>query len=168
MVNYEYVQLSFTAFIFVRSLITSLNQVFCETVGDAGLPHEHYRFKVAYDKLVIAAGSEPLTFGIKGVKEHAYFLREVYHAQEIRKKLLLNLMLSQNPGTEYDFLFLNWFLTLEVFRIIPMCATIFVFSQSYGCDCWHKFMVFWLRDRHRWKELKQKFCSSLQHSTLLY
>lgn len=77
---------------------TDKHEVYCETVGDAGLPHEHYRFKVAYDKLVIAAGSEPLTFGIKGVKEHAYFLREVYHAQEIRKKLLLNLMLSQNPG----------------------------------------------------------------------
>lgn len=39
-----------------------------------------------------------MTFGIKGVKEHAFFLREVNHAQEIRKKLLLNLMLSENPG----------------------------------------------------------------------
>lgn len=76
----------------------SLNQVYCETAGSNGLPQEPYRFKVAYDKLVIAAGAEPLTFGIKGVKEHAFFLREVYHAQEIRKKLLLNLMLSENPG----------------------------------------------------------------------
>lgn len=72
--------------------------MYCETAADVGLPHEPYRFKVSYDKLVIAAGSEPLTFGIKGVKEHAHFLREVNHAQEIRKKLLLNLMLSQNPG----------------------------------------------------------------------
>lgn len=39
-----------------------------------------------------------MTFGTKGVKEHAYFLREVNHAQEIRKKLLLNLMVSENPG----------------------------------------------------------------------
>lgn len=73
-------------------------QVYCETAGADGLSHEPYRFKVAYDKLVIASGAEPLTFGIKGVKEHAFFLREVTHAQEIRKKLLLNLMLSQNPG----------------------------------------------------------------------
>lgn len=72
--------------------------MYCETVSNGGLPHEPYQFKVAYDKLVIAAGAEPLTFGIKGVKENAYFLREVNHAQEIRKKLLLNLMLSQNPG----------------------------------------------------------------------
>ncbi|KAI6705010.1 hypothetical protein NL676_007972 [Syzygium grande] len=77
---------------------TDKHEVYCETVGNSGLPQEPYQFKVAYDKLVIAAGAEPLTFGIKGVKEHAYFLREVNHAQEIRKKLLLNLMLSENPG----------------------------------------------------------------------
>lgn len=69
--------------------------MFCETAADGG---ETYHFKVAYDKLVIASGAEPLTFGIKGVHEHAFFLREVSHAQEIRKRLLLNLMLSENPG----------------------------------------------------------------------
>ncbi|XWS18319.1 hypothetical protein CRYUN_Cryun32bG0033900 [Craigia yunnanensis] len=77
---------------------TDKHEVYCETMSNGGLPHEAYQFKVAYDKLVIAAGAEPLTFGIKGVKENAYFLREVNHAQEIRKKLLLNLMLSENPG----------------------------------------------------------------------
>ncbi|KAJ6333600.1 hypothetical protein OIU77_009464 [Salix suchowensis] len=80
------------------SVDTDKHEVYCETVSNGGLPHEPYQFKVAYDKLVIAAGSEPLTFGIKGVQEHAFFLREVNHAQEIRKKLLLNLMLSENPG----------------------------------------------------------------------
>lgn len=77
---------------------TGKHEVYCEAVNNGGLSREPYQFKVAYDKLVIAAGSEPLTFGIKGVKENAFFLREVYHAQEIRKKLLLNLMLSENPG----------------------------------------------------------------------
>ncbi|KAI6705008.1 hypothetical protein NL676_007970 [Syzygium grande] len=67
-------------------------------VGNGGLPQEPRQFKVAYDKLFIAAGAEPLTFCIKGVKEHAYFPREVNHAQEIRKKFLSNLMLSENPG----------------------------------------------------------------------
>lgn len=57
-----------------------------------------WAFKISYDKLVIASGAEASTFGIKGVKEHAIFLREVYHAQEIRRKLLLNLMLSDVPG----------------------------------------------------------------------
>ncbi|CAN6683243.1 unnamed protein product [Malus baccata var. baccata] len=79
-------------------LDTDKHEVYCETISNGGLSHEPYRFKVAYDKLVIAAGAEPLTFGIKGVKEHAFFLREVNHAQEIRKKLLLNLMLSEHPG----------------------------------------------------------------------
>ncbi|KAK2644168.1 hypothetical protein Ddye_019363 [Dipteronia dyeriana] len=77
---------------------TNKHEVYCETVSNGGLPQEPHPFKVAYDKLVIAAGAEPLTFGIKGVNENAFFLREVNHAQEIRKKLLLNLMLSQNPG----------------------------------------------------------------------
>ncbi|KAM1347681.1 internal alternative NAD(P)H-ubiquinone oxidoreductase A1, mitochondrial-like [Malus sylvestris] len=79
-------------------LDTDKHEVYCETISNGGLSHEPYRFKVAYDKLIIAAGAEPLTFGIKGVKEHAFFLREVNHAQEIRKKLLLNLMLSEHPG----------------------------------------------------------------------
>lgn len=59
---------------------TDKHEVYCETVSNGGLPHDPYQFKVAYDKLVIAAGAEPLTFGIKGVKEHAFFLREVNHA----------------------------------------------------------------------------------------
>lgn len=72
----------------------------CETVTDGASKAtlEPWKFKVSYDKLVIASGSEASTFGIKGVKEHAIFLREVYHAQEIRRKLLLNLMLSDVPG----------------------------------------------------------------------
>ncbi|CAA6672045.1 unnamed protein product [Spirodela intermedia] len=77
---------------------TRRHEVYCEAAPNSGLPSEPYRFKVAYDKLVIAAGADPLTFNVKGVKPHAFFLREVGHAQEIRKKLLLNLMLSENPG----------------------------------------------------------------------
>ncbi|CAL9103899.1 unnamed protein product, partial [Musa textilis] len=77
---------------------THKHQVHCESRSSAGLPDEPYHFKVAYDKLVIAAGADPLTFNIRGVKEHAMFLREVQHAQEIRRKLLLNLMLSEAPG----------------------------------------------------------------------
>ncbi|XP_024004008.1 internal alternative NAD(P)H-ubiquinone oxidoreductase A2, mitochondrial isoform X2 [Eutrema salsugineum] len=57
-----------------------------------------WKFKIAYDKLVVACGAEASTFGIQGVIENAIFLREVHHAQEIRRKLLLNLMLSDTPG----------------------------------------------------------------------
>nr|GMD86396.1 internal alternative NAD(P)H-ubiquinone oxidoreductase A1, mitochondrial-like [Ipomoea batatas] len=77
---------------------TEKHEVFCETIDNGGQNQEAYQFRVAYDKLVIASGAEPLTFGIKGVEQHAFFLREVNHAQEIRKRLLLNLMLSETPG----------------------------------------------------------------------
>lgn len=78
-----------------------LYKVHCESVTDgdgSGNIMEPWKFNVAYDKLVIASGAEASTFGIKGVKEHAIFLREVHHAQEIRRRLLLNLMLSEVPG----------------------------------------------------------------------
>ncbi|XP_074584192.1 internal alternative NAD(P)H-ubiquinone oxidoreductase A1, mitochondrial-like [Curcuma longa] len=79
------------------------HEVYCESVPGAGQPpHAPHRFRVAYDKLVIAAGADPLTFNIRGVKENAMFLREVNHAQEIRRKLLLNLMLSESPGISED------------------------------------------------------------------
>lgn len=54
-------------------------------------------FTVAYDKLVIATGAEASTFGIKGVHEHAIFLRDVKNAMDIRSKLLLNLMKCEIP-----------------------------------------------------------------------
>uniref|UniRef100_A0A2P2KXZ9 FAD/NAD(P)-binding domain-containing protein n=1 Tax=Rhizophora mucronata TaxID=61149 RepID=A0A2P2KXZ9_RHIMU len=72
----------------------------CETIADGLDTLEPWNFKISYDKLVIALGAEASTFGIQGVKEHAFFLREVHHAQEIRRKLLLNLMLSDVPGIQ--------------------------------------------------------------------
>ncbi|KAK6927108.1 FAD/NAD(P)-binding domain, partial [Dillenia turbinata] len=81
---------------------TQNHQVHCETVTDGPKNLKPWNFKVSYDKLVIALGAVPSTFGIRGVNEHAIFLREVYHAQEIRRKLLLNLMLSDVPGISDD------------------------------------------------------------------
>ncbi|KAI5012093.1 hypothetical protein ZWY2020_024227 [Hordeum vulgare] len=78
---------------------TRKHEVYCTVAaGDEQMPANPYRFRVAYDKLVIASGAEPLTFNIKGVQENAIFLREVNEAQQIRRKLLTNLMLSENPG----------------------------------------------------------------------
>lgn len=73
-------------------------QVRCQSITEGAQSMDPWDFKISYDKLVIASGAEASTFGIKGVKEHAIFLREVHHAQEIRRKLLLNLMLSDVPG----------------------------------------------------------------------
>ncbi|KAK7205435.1 pyridine nucleotide-disulfide oxidoreductase-domain-containing protein [Myxozyma melibiosi] len=49
-------------------------------------PNEN--FVVPYDKLVIAVGSYSQTFNIKGVKEHAFFLKDVADARKIRKRIL--------------------------------------------------------------------------------
>lgn len=75
-----------------------LFEVRCETVTDGENNIDPWKFDMSYDKLVIALGAEASTFGIHGVRENAIFLREVHHAVEIRRKLLLNLMLSDVPG----------------------------------------------------------------------
>lgn len=43
---------------------------------------------IPYDYLVVAVGSENQTFGIKGVKEHACFLKEIWDAQKIRTRIM--------------------------------------------------------------------------------
>lgn len=75
-------------------------KVQCESVTEGTQTLDPWRFTISYDKLVIALGAQPTTFGIHGVYEYAIFLREVYHAQEIRRKLLLNLMMSDVPGLQ--------------------------------------------------------------------
>lgn len=55
-------------------------------------------FDLKYDKLVIAVGCYSQTFGTKGVKENAYFLKDVGDARRIRKRILeceLPFLLSQ-------------------------------------------------------------------------
>nr|DAD26236.1 TPA_asm: hypothetical protein HUJ06_027704 [Nelumbo nucifera] len=81
-----------------KGVDTDNHVVHCKTITDGAKNLEPLDFKISYDKLVIASGAEASTFGIQGVKENAIFLREVSHAQEIRRKLLLNLMLSDVPG----------------------------------------------------------------------
>jgi len=45
-------------------------------------------FPVKYDKLVVTVGSYSQTFGTPGVKENAYFLKDVGDARKIRKRVL--------------------------------------------------------------------------------
>ncbi|KZT04901.1 FAD/NAD(P)-binding domain-containing protein [Laetiporus sulphureus 93-53] len=46
------------------------------------------RFKLRYDKLIIAVGAYSRTFNIPGVKEHAYFLKDIKDARRIRSRIL--------------------------------------------------------------------------------
>jgi len=41
-----------------------------------------------YDHLVIAVGAQPNTFGIPGVQEHSFFLKEIEHGRKLRKEML--------------------------------------------------------------------------------
>lgn len=45
-------------------------------------------FGLGYDKLVVAVGCYSQTFGTKGVKENALFLKDVSDARKIRKRIL--------------------------------------------------------------------------------
>lgn len=47
--------------------------------------------ELSYDKLVIAVGAQPNTFGIPGVQENALFLKEAEDSAKLHAKLLCNL-----------------------------------------------------------------------------
>jgi len=71
--------------------IDSLNKtVECITSNDI-------KFKIGYDKLVIATGGKPLTFNIPGVYENTYFLKNLNDSIRIRKKILENVCLAGIP-----------------------------------------------------------------------
>lgn len=46
------------------------------------------RWTVNYDKLVVGVSCYSQTFGTKGVKEHAYFLKDISGARKIRKRIM--------------------------------------------------------------------------------
>ncbi|KAL8923317.1 MAG: hypothetical protein Q9208_004717 [Pyrenodesmia sp. 3 TL-2023] len=59
-------------------------------------------WNVGYDKLVISVGCYNQTFGNKGVKEHAYFLKDIGDARRIRKRILELFELASLPTTSED------------------------------------------------------------------
>ncbi|KAK4500297.1 hypothetical protein PRZ48_008486 [Zasmidium cellare] len=67
-------------------------------------------FSMTYDKLVIAVGCYAQTFNTKGVKENAYFLKDVGDARKIRNRLLSCFEEAALPTTteEMKKVFLNF------------------------------------------------------------
>lgn len=57
-------------------------------IGEAHMRDHVPLFPVKYDKLVVTVGSYSQTFGTPGVKENAYFLKDVGDARKIRKRIL--------------------------------------------------------------------------------
>lgn len=62
--------------------------------------------ELSYDKLLIAVGSQPNTFGIPGVKEHGLFMKEAEDSAKLQSRLLSNLerasALIKINGEDYD------------------------------------------------------------------
>ncbi|WAR01358.1 NDH-like protein [Mya arenaria] len=56
------------------------------------------KYDLMYDKLVIGVGSLSNTFNTPGVKENAFFLKEVADARRIRNKILSNFELATQPS----------------------------------------------------------------------
>lgn len=57
------------------------------------------KFEVGYDKLVVSVGCYSQTFGTKGVKDNAYFLKDVGGARKIRKRILKCFEVASLPTT---------------------------------------------------------------------
>lgn len=55
-------------------------------------------FDVEYDYLVVAVGVVSSTFNIPGVTEHAYFLKELSDARQIRQKIIECFERASQPG----------------------------------------------------------------------
>ena len=43
--------------------------------------------ELSYDHLVISVGTQPNTFGIPGVQENAFFLKELEHGMALRRQM---------------------------------------------------------------------------------
>ncbi|GAA5914968.1 hypothetical protein JCM6882_001948 [Rhodosporidiobolus microsporus] len=68
-----------------------------KTIGPATSFPGYKPFDLHYDKLVIAVGAYSQTFGIPGVKEHAYFLKDIRDAAKIRGRILECFELASQP-----------------------------------------------------------------------
>ncbi|KAI9142181.1 hypothetical protein BKA69DRAFT_1109382 [Paraphysoderma sedebokerense] len=59
-----------------------------EISDNSEITGEVSKTRIPYDYLVVSVGAENQTFGIKGVREHAHFLKEVWDAHKIRTRIM--------------------------------------------------------------------------------
>lgn len=69
---------------------------------EKGLCKQGKRFEVPYDKLVVTVGCYSQTFGTKGVKENAFFMKDVGDARRIRKRVLECFEIANLPTTSEE------------------------------------------------------------------
>ena len=61
-------------------------------------------WELSYDYLVIGLGSEPETFGIKGLKEYAFSIRSIDSVRQIKEHIEYQFAKYKNDPTREDYL----------------------------------------------------------------
>ncbi|KAL4425486.1 hypothetical protein ABPG75_009502 [Micractinium tetrahymenae] len=60
------------------------------------------KFEVPYDLLVVAVGEQPATFGVPGVDEHCYYMKEIPDSVGLRQRIQQQFELAALPGTKVE------------------------------------------------------------------
>lgn len=69
---------------------------------DAVKHEEKKSFNISYDKLIIGVGAVSNTFNTPGVKENAFFLKEIADARHIRKRIIDCFDLASEPNVSEE------------------------------------------------------------------
>ncbi|XP_059175954.1 probable NADH dehydrogenase isoform X1 [Physella acuta] len=80
---------------YATHLDTKKQEINCTSVLKPSL-----QYSLRYDKLVIGVGALTNTFGVPGVQENAFFLKEIADARRIRNRILNNFELSVQPNID--------------------------------------------------------------------
>jgi len=72
--------------------------VTCESVVCEGVSCEIQSFELPYDQLIVTVGASTNTFGVKGVKEHCLFLKQLSDAVRFREQLGYAFEQASLPG----------------------------------------------------------------------
>ena len=72
--------------------------VTCESVVCEGVACEIQSFELPYDQLIVTVGASTNTFGVKGVKEHCLFLKQLSDAVRFREQLGYAFEQASLPG----------------------------------------------------------------------
>ena len=84
---------------YVTNIDTKKRELTCKSALDMKDDYDPTPFyTLNYDKLVIGVGAVTNTFNVPGVYEHAYFLKDVDHAHNIRRKFAINLEKACQPN----------------------------------------------------------------------
>lgn len=59
-------------------------------------------FSLDYDKLIIACGAVSNTFNIPGVRENAFFLKDISDSKRIRTRIVENFERAKQPGVSVE------------------------------------------------------------------